>query len=78
MTLQSLTWAQMEAGDLEAAHRAAEAGVALVSAAGLSVWESRLSANLAHVAIRAGALDAAWQHAERSLEVGAPNRLTPG
>lgn len=68
MTLQALSWAYMEAGDLDAARAAAGEALALVSAVGLSVGESRLSANLAHIAIRAGDLDAAWHHAERTVE----------
>ena len=69
MTLQALTWALMEAGDLDAARAAAEEAVTLMSAAGISAFESRIGANLAHVALRAGDLDAAWRHAERAAEV---------
>ena len=68
MTLQALTWACMEAGDLDAARDAAGEAVALMRGAGQSAWQSRIGANLAHVAIRAGDLDAAWRHAERAAE----------
>ncbi|HVF18984.1 MAG TPA: adenylate/guanylate cyclase domain-containing protein [Mycobacteriales bacterium] len=68
MTLQALSWACMEAGDLDAAHAAVAEAAGLMSASGFDIWESRLCANLAHVAIRAGDLDAAWQHAERAVE----------
>ena len=68
MTLQSLSWACMEVGDLDAARDAAEEAEALMSVAGLSVWQSRIGANRAHVAIRAGDLDAAWRFAERAAE----------
>lgn len=67
-TLQALTWSCMEAGQLDRARESASEALALMSAAGLSIWESRLSANLAHVALRAGDLDAAWHHAERTVE----------
>lgn len=69
MALQSLTWACMEAGELDTARDAAAEGAALMGTSGVDVWESRLCANLAHVAVRAGDLDAAWQHAERAVEV---------
>ena len=67
MTLQALTWACMEAGDLDAAREAAQEALALMRDAGLSAWQSRIGANLAHVAIRAGDLDAAWRHAEQAV-----------
>lgn len=68
MTLQALTWAGMEAGELAEAAAAAKEGLELMREAGLSVWQSRIGANRAHVAIRAGDLDAAWRHAERAAE----------
>lgn len=68
MTLQALTWAHMEAGDLDAARAAAGEALTLMESSGLSVWQSRIGANLAHAAIRADDLDAAWRHAERALE----------
>lgn len=67
-TLQALAWAYMEAGDLKAAETAATRGLALMSEVGWSIGQSRLSANLAHIAIRARDLDAAWGHAERTVE----------
>ena len=68
MALQSLAWAHMDAGELEAARVSASEGLAAMTGTGFSVGESRLSANLAHIAIRTGRLDAAWEHAEQTVE----------
>jgi tetratricopeptide (TPR) repeat protein len=68
MTLQALSWAQLEEGDLRAARAAAVEAVALARKAGLSINESRLSLSIAMVDLAAGDYDRAWEHAQDAVD----------
>ena len=69
LTMQPLMWANVDAGFVGAARRCGEEALALTSAAGLSIGESRVAVNLARIAIESGDNATAWRYAERAVEV---------
>ena len=65
--LQPLIWVNLDAGRLEDARTAADAGLAAASAARLSIGESRMALNRGRIALAENDLDGAWAFAERAI-----------
>jgi hypothetical protein len=67
--MQPLMWANLDAGFVSAAQRSGEEALALTSAAGLSMGESRIAVTLARIGLESGDKASAWRYAERAVEV---------
>jgi tetratricopeptide (TPR) repeat protein len=67
--LQTLFWANLDAGRTDGARAAAEDALAAAVEARLSILESRMAFNRARVAAVESDYDAAWEYAERAVRI---------
>jgi predicted ATPase len=67
LVLQPLIWTNLDAGDLDAARRWADEGLAIAAAAPAGLFESRMALNRSRVAQAMGDLEMAWVAAEQAM-----------
>jgi predicted ATPase/class 3 adenylate cyclase len=67
--LQTLFWANLDAGRTDDARVAAEQALAAAVEARLSILESRMAVNRSRVALVQGDYDAAWEYAEYAVRI---------